>query len=654
MSEKILQQLNAAQRQAVTTTEGPVLILAGAGSGKTKTLTARIAYLIDVKKVEPAEILAVTFTNKASGAMQHRVYELMGQRARILPWLGTFHSICVRILRKELNDSPLPYTNNFTIYDSSDQLSLVRQIMKDRHLDQKQYNPRAVKSYIESAKNELLDPAGYRTFVDSYFQELVATVYEEYQSRLQAANSFDFDDLINFTLKLFSEQPETLHKYQQLFRYILVDEYQDTNKGQYQLIKSLAAIHQNIFVVGDDWQAIYSFRGADFRNILNFEQDYPKAVVIKLEQNYRSTQNILDAAHHIIAKNQQRSKKQLFTEASEGYPIKVVQCRNDWAEGEFMIQECRRLIRENTSTLNSLEDIVVLYRTNAQSRSLEEALIKADIPYRVIGAVRFYDRREIKDQLAYLRLLSNPDDRVSFERAISVPPRKIGPKTLQQYRAVVESPKPDQPSTTETRRGEVPPRVRDFLLIIERLRDLVNKIALNELLMKVAIESGYRDWVRDGTIEGESRWENILELQNAAAQHGTLEAFLERVALVQDTDLINEKRRGELYDHAALGATGKLPGLLTLMTVHAAKGLEFDTVFIMGMEEGLFPHANALREVAEMEEERRLAYVGLTRAKRHLYLVMAEERRYFGTVVANPPSRFVTEIPEHLIEISEW
>lgn len=649
LTDTMVANLNDAQRLAVTTTEGPVLILAGAGSGKTKTLTARIAYLIKEKKIDPAQILAVTFTNKAAGEMQQRVFELMGQHRRILPWLGTFHSICVRLLRKELNDSTLPFTASFTIYDSSDQLSLVRQIMKDRNLDQKQYNPRTVKAYIEGAKNELLDPAGYRSFVDSFFQELVANVYEEYQARLQAANAFDFDDLINFTLKLLAEQPEVLAKYRQQFRYILVDEYQDTNKGQYQLVKQLAAQHQNIFVVGDDWQAIYSFRGADFRNILNFERDYPNATVIKLEQNYRSTQNILDAAHAIITKNQQRSKKQLFTNASEGYPIKVVQCGNDWAEGQFIIQECKRLIRDNTSSPNTLEEIVVLYRTNAQSRSLEEALIKADIPYRVIGAVRFYDRKEIKDQLAYLRLLCNPDDRVSLERAIAVPSRKIGPKTLQQYYRFLSS---------ESVNNKIPPKIEQFLSVMSHLRGLVNKIPLADLLMKVAVESGYRDWLRDGTMEGEGRWENVLELQNAAAQHQTLEDFLERVALVQDSDAINEKQGGrpksELYNHAALGSTGKLPGMLTLMTVHAAKGLEFDTVFITGMEEGLFPHQNSLTEVAEMEEERRLAYVGLTRAKRHLYLIMADERRHFGSVIANPPSRFVTEIPEHLVQIEEW
>ena len=639
----ILSGLNLMQKEAVVNTEGPILILAGAGSGKTKTLTARIAYLMQEKKVPAQNILAVTFTNKASNEMAERVAQMTAGRQQHLSWLGTFHSICVKILRLELSNSQLPYTKFFTIYDSSDQLSLIRMIMKDRNIDQKQYNPRAVKAYIEGAKNELMTPADYAEFADSYFQEVTAKVYTEYQKRMVETNSMDFDDLINNTLHLFSLHPEILAKYQDQFQYILVDEYQDTNKGQYTLIKVLAKKHQNIFVVGDDWQAIYAFRGADFRNILNFEKDYPKTKIIKLEQNYRSTQNILDAAHTIITKTAQRSDKKLFTQSSAGYPIKVVECLNDWSEGEFIIKEVGNLIRNSTSSPNNLNEIVVLYRTNAQSRVLEESLIKADVPYKVVGAVRFYDRKEIKDILAYLRLLNNQVDRVSFERAVNRPSRKIGPKTIKDYYKAVEL-------------GLQPPKkIADFLNLMNQMRaELINKNP-SEIISQIVRKSGYKEWIQDGTVEGESRWENIQELQNAALGSASLDEFLERVALVQDTDKDNERRRDEEnLDWRSERPNAQLPGVLTLMTMHAAKGLEFDTVLITGLEEGLFPHQNSLHDPAEMEEERRLAYVGMTRPKRRLYLVHATERRMFGSVVTNPPSRFIAEIPEHLVEFVEW
>ncbi len=647
------------QKEAVVNTDGPVLILAGAGSGKTKTLTARIAYLIQQNNVQPQHILAVTFTNKAAGEMATRVSEMLaGRRKRsdekkeksyFLPWLGTFHSICVKILRHELNNAKLPYTQYFTIYDSSDQLSLIRMIMKDFKIDQKQYNPRAVKAYIEGAKNELMTPAAYAKFADSYFQEVTSKIYTEYQKRMVQANAMDFDDLINNTLILFEQHPKILQKYQVQFKYILVDEYQDTNKGQYTLVKILAKKHQNIFVVGDDWQAIYAFRGADFRNILRFEKDYPRAKIIKLEQNYRSTQNILDAAHNIITKNAQRSDKKLFTNRAAGYPIKVVECLNDWSEGEYVISEVRDLIRNSTSSPNSLDQVVVLYRTNAQSRVLEESLIKADVPYKVVGAVRFYDRKEIKDILAYLRLLHNPEDRVSFERAVNRPSRKIGPKTIKDFYAA-------------KLKGEAgPSKVQDFLNFMNKMRRELKGKNAAEIVSEIVNKSGYKDWVKDGTVEGEGRWENIMELKSAAAVHQNLDEFLERVALVQDTDSENERRRdensenfGSRHDMFGERPALRLPGVLTLMTTHAAKGLEFDTVIITGLEEGLFPHQNSLHDPAEMEEERRLAYVGMTRPKRRLYLVYATERRMFGSVVANAPSRFISEIPENLVELVEW
>jgi len=639
----ILADLNLMQKEAVVNTDGPVLILAGAGSGKTKTLTVRIAYLMHNLQVAPQNILAVTFTNKAANEMAERVAKMTTRHSTHLPWLGTFHSLCVKILRLELNNSQLPYTKFFTIYDSSDQLSLIRMIMKDSNIDQKQYNPRAVKAYIESAKNELMTPAQYADFADSYFQEITAKVYTEYQKRMVEANSMDFDDLINNTLQLFALHPNILAKYQEQFQYILVDEYQDTNKGQYTLIKALAKKHQNIFVVGDDWQAIYAFRGADFRNILNFEKDYPNTKIIKLEQNYRSSQNILDAAHHIITRNAQRSDKKLFTQSSAGYPIKVVECLNDWSEGEFVINEVRDLIRNSTSSPNNLNDIVILYRTNAQSRVLEESLIKADVPYRVVGAVRFYDRKEIKDILAYLRLLQNSADSVSFERVVNRPSRKIGPKTIKDYYVALQKNLPP------------PKKIADFLSLMNKMRDELLTKNVADIISQVVRQTGYKEWVQDGTVEGESRWENIMELQNAAMGSNSLDEFLERVALVQDTDRENERRRDEEnLDWRSERPNAQLPGVLTLMTMHAAKGLEFDTVMITGLEEGLFPHQNSLHDPAEMEEERRLAYVGMTRPKRRLYLVHATERRMFGSVVANPPSRFIAEIPEHLIEIVEW
>lgn len=615
-----LDNLNEAQREAVTTVKGPVLILAGAGSGKTSTLTARIDYLLHEMKVPPTDILAVTFTNKAAGEMASRV------RAH-LPWLGTFHSICVKILRRELNHSSLPLTASFTIYDSADQLAVVKGVMRDFSIDTKHYNPKAVLSYISGAKSELMTPEEYTGLANGHFQTVVAKIYQEYQVRLVKANALDFDDLLMRTLQLFRAHPEIIHKYQQQFEYILVDEYQDTNRAQYELIKLLAAGHRNLFVVGDDWQAIYAFRGADFRNILRFESDFPDAVVIKLEKNYRSTQTILDAAHEIISKNQVRSDKRLVATREEGEKINVVACLNDIAEGEFIISEARTLLRHKK--LSSLDELVVLYRTNAQSRAVEETFIKAGFPYRLIGSVRFYDRKEIRDMMAYLRVLANPQDQVSFGRAISVPSRKVGPKTLQSYWSATSS--------------TPPTRVQLFLDQLAKWRKLAEKLPPADLIEKVAIDSGLENYLRDGTAEGEARWENVRELQSAAAAHDELETFLEQVALIQDTDQVAEKPK-----------KGQLPGAVTLMTIHAAKGLEYPAVIIIGMEESIFPHSRATTDASEMEEERRLCYVGMTRPKQRLYLVYAHSRRLFGDITANLPSRFIEEIPAELREETEW
>lgn len=620
----ILDELNAAQKEAVTHTEGPVLVLAGAGSGKTKTLTARLAYLLKEKKIPPHRLLAVTFTNKAAGEMARRLVKET-DRTEPLPWLGTFHRLGVRLLRQELDRSDLPLSRWFTIYDADDSRTLVKQILRDWQVDPKRFSPRVIASLISSAKNELVPVDEYAALAVGPVQQLAARVFVEYQRRLEAANALDFDDLLVRVLELFRRHPDILNKYQEQFEYILVDEYQDTNKAQYLLIKELAARRRNVFVVGDDWQSIYGFRGADFRNILNFTQDYPDAAVIKLERNYRSTQNILDAADAIIKQARQRSDKKMTSDAERGEPVTVVECFNDRSESEFVVKEARARLRHDETL--TLEDMAVLYRTNAQSRVLEETFLRRDLPYRIVGGVRFYERKEIKDALAYVRLLDNPDDRVSFERVANLPARGVGPKTLAQYWAAVES-----------RSGRPPAKVASFLELLERLRREVSEASPGEAVVKILELSGLRKLYEDGSVEGESRWENLVELARAAESYATLVEWLEHVSLMEDADEAAE--RGP--------KTGV--GSITLMTVHAAKGLEFDTVFIVGLEESLFPHANSLNDELALEEERRLAYVGLTRAKRRLYLLYANERRVFGTATSNLPSRFLRELPARVTE----
>jgi DNA helicase-2/ATP-dependent DNA helicase PcrA len=619
----ILNELNEQQQRAVTQTEGPVLVLAGAGSGKTKTLTARLAYLMQEKKVRPSHILAVTFTNKAAGEMAARLRRETGQNEP-MPWLGTFHRLGVKLLRQELDRSDLPLSRWFTIYDSDDSRTLVKHILRDWQVDPKRYNPRVISSLISSAKNELVSIDEYTTLAVGPMQQLAARVYVEYQRRLEAANALDFDDLLVRVLELFRRHPDVLERYQEQFEYILVDEYQDTNKVQYLIIKELAAKRQNIFVVGDDWQSIYGFRGADFRNILNFTQDYPHALVVKLERNYRSTQNILDAADAIIKQARQRSDKVMVSDAERGEPVTIVECFNDRSESEFVVKEARA--RLNKTDALTLEDMAVLYRTNAQSRVLEETFLRRNLPYRIVGGVRFYARKEVKDAVAYVRLLGNAEDRVSFERVANVPSRGVGPKSLQQYWAAVES-------------GSVklPAKVADFLESLERLRHETTELTPGEAVVKVLELSGLKKMYNDGTVEGESRWENLVELARAAEAFASINEWLEQVALMEDADETVEK-----------GGTGL--GSITLMTVHAAKGLEFDTVFIVGLEESLFPHANSLQDDLALEEERRLAYVGMTRAKQRLYLLYANERRVFGAATSNLPSRFLREVPARVTE----
>lgn len=619
MQTDIFNGLNSEQIEAVKTTEGPVLILAGAGSGKTKALTHRVAYLIKEKNVSPYNILVVTFTNKAAQEMIGRVMKLLGNSnlsskfsalsSSQLPWAGTFHSVCVKILRREI--TILGYRKYFTIYDEDDSLSAIKHVMDALEIDKKQYNPRAIKNFISGAKNELIDPTGYKRYAQGYFGEIVQKVYERYQKDLKAANALDFDDIIMKTVELFRNPPaggpEVLKRWQGLFKYILVDEYQDTNHAQYVLIKLLAEKHQNLFVIGDDFQAIYSFRGANFRNILDFEKDYPKAKVIKMEQNYRSTKSILGAAQKVIEKNVLRSEKSLWTQNEDGLPATICQAQNDIEEVEFILDEINAL-----KHIGSYNDFVILYRTNAQSRILEEILMQRNIPYRLIGALRFYQRKEIKDILAFLKLVSNPDDRVALKRIINVPPRGIGKLTNYELRST---------------------KTEKFYRMIEELRESAKELKVAQLIESVAYKTGYKDWILDGTEEGEMRWENIEELKSVAERSENLEEFLENVSLVSDIDNYDQKAEA-----------------VTLMTLHNAKGLEFPVVFMVGMEEGLFPHARSFMDPSQLEEERRLCYVGMTRACKRLYLSWAESRMIYGTVSQSQPSRFLSDIPEELVE----
>ena len=611
MPNNILDNLNPEQLEAVTTTEGPVLILAGAGSGKTKALTHRIAYLIEEKKVNPENILAVTFTNKASQEMISRINKLLSATDYLLstklPWMGTFHSVCVKILRREI--LPLGYTRSFSIYDSEESLSAVKHAMDALDIDKKQYNPKSIRNFISGAKNEMISASAYLKYGRGYFGEVVQKVYTAYEKELKNANALDFDDLLLKVVELFERYPEILARYQDLFRYILIDEYQDTNHTQYRLVNLLAGKYQNLFVIGDDAQSIYSFRGANFKNILDFEKDYPKAKVIKMEQNYRSTQNILAAAQHVIEKNTQRSDKTLWTKHEEGMLTTVFEAKNELEEIEFILLEIESLLRSR-----SLNDFVILYRTNAQSRVLEEVFLQHKIPYRLIGALRFYERREVKDILAYLKLIANEKDKVSLKRIINVPTRGIGAKSVKEMN--LENPK-----------------IKNFFAMIEGFRAQQTKLKIVELIDLIISETGYKNYILDGTEEGESRWENIEELKSVATKSEDLEQFLESVALASDIDALDRDAEA-----------------VTMMTLHNAKGLEYPIVFIVGLEEGLMPHANSLLDPSDLEEERRLCYVGMTRARERLYLTYTQCRLLYGGLQYNQPSRFINEIPGYLVD----
>jgi len=642
----LLAGLNVEQREAVLTTEGPVLVIAGAGSGKTRLLTHRIAYLIKEKKVLPRNILAVTFTNKAAGEMKERVRKLLeGDFSKSHwsssrePWLGTFHHISVRILRQEAER--IGYRRNFTIFDDSDQLALVKKIMKEKNLSVEQFNPRAMLSVISKAKGELQNVEDYLSG-ESYFERVVARIYESYQKYLQENNALDFDDLLQKTVELFQKFPEVLEKYQNIFRYILIDEYQDTNHAQYVLVNLLAERHRNLCVVGDDWQSVYAFRGADVRNILSFESDYPEAKVVKLERNYRSTQKILDAAHGVISKNLRRKDKKLWTDNAGGQDIAIYRASDEQDEASFIVSEIMRLRDEENLNFNNF---VVLYRTNAQSRALEEAFLEAALPYRVVGGLRFYERREIKDLLAYLRFIANPRDEISFDRIINLPARGIGAVTLGKIinysrgkgLSLVETLKKSH--RIEGLNSGKSDQLAKFGVLIERLRGVAKRVPLTDLMDSILTETGYQKMLLAEGEAGQIRYENVRELFTVAEKYNSqkggsgLEQFLEEVTLMSSTDNIDSES-----------------GLVHLMTLHSAKGLEFDTVFMTGMEEGLFPHSRSLLDQTELEEERRLCYVGLTRAKKRVYLLWATSRNIFGSVRVNVSSRFLEDIPLHLVQ----
>jgi DNA helicase-2/ATP-dependent DNA helicase PcrA len=630
-STNLLEGLNAEQRRAVETTEGPLLIQAGAGSGKTKTLTHRIAYILSTGKATPYNILAVTFTNKAAREMRERVATLLGRSAddrSFMPYMGTFHSICVRLLRQDGEHIGIP--RSFVIFDESDRQAAVKQASKQLQLDEKSFPARTLSGMISSAKNELMGPQEYAGQANSPAQKAAAQVFPLYQKALKDAAALDFDDLIGRTVLLLESQPEIRAKWQQQFKYVMIDEYQDTNAAQYRLVKLLTK--DNLAVVGDDWQGIFGWRGADFRNILNFEKDHKNTTVIKLEQNYRSTKRILDAAHAVITKNQQRSDKKLWTALGDGAPVQIVPVANDRAEGEAIVRRVRQGV---DSGQHKMQDYAVLYRTNAQSRSLEETLMRYGLPYRVVGGVRFYDRKEIKDIVAYLRLVFQPEDRVSFERIVNVPARGIGPKSLQnfhEWRAEQGLNLLQALNRAETCPSLMPKAkaaLSELGDTLATLRDNMEDVAVSGLIDSLVRRIKYYDYLEDDTPQGEARIENVKELLSVAQEYQDvgLAGFLEEVSLVSDLD------------------TADLSGdAITLMTLHAAKGLEFPVVFMIGLEETIFPHSRALYDESEMEEERRLCYVGMTRARQELYLLHAGSRLLYGGLQSNPPSRFLSEI----------
>ena len=637
-----LTMLNMPQREAVECTEGPLLILAGAGSGKTRVLTTRIAYLIYEKQVAPWNILAITFTNKAAQEMRERIVALVGQTGEKV-WASTFHSTCVRILRNEINY--IGYDNNFVIYDESDQQTLLKMIIKELNLDEKKFPPKGAAARISTHKNELRTPSqAHFAAMGDYVDETYAEIYRVYQQRLKQNNAVDFDDLIMLTVELFQQNPDVLDRYQERFRYILVDEYQDTNMAQYVLVKLLAGKYQNLCVVGDDDQSIYQWRGADIRNILNFEEDYPNAVVIKLEENYRSTQRILDAAYHVVRHNEGRKDKRLWTEKSGGAMLASYSGYTEREEAWFIAQQVRSGLKDG----RNYKDYAILCRATAQFRVIEETLIKENIPYHIYGGQKFYGRKEIKDIMAYLKIIANPADEVSAERAIMTPKRGLGDSSWMK---LVQFAHDNNLTISDAMiQAEESGLSKKYALIavqfgrlLETFRTLSDNMPVTELTKTILEESGYQQMLEaEKTVEAETRLENLKEFLSITtafdsredSESLTLSAFLAEVALFTDLDQLDEEEDA-----------------VTIMTMHGAKGLEFPVVFIAGMEENIFPHARAVHDLHEsgMEEERRLCYVAITRAKEQVYFTRAGERMLYGRTAYNPMSRFLREIPAELI-----
>lgn len=683
-----LSDLNEKQREAVQTTEGPLLIIAGAGSGKTRALTYRIAYLIKEKNIDPRHILAVTFTNKAALEMKARLVKLLSPHEtpssailkfsgrlepvswnrsyNFLPTVGTFHALCVQILRKHIH--LLHYENTFNIYDAADQKALMKTLLEEHKLDEKKFNPVAILSQISGAKNELITPDHYSQMASSYFMQTVATLYTAYEKALHKNSALDFDDLIMKTIGLFQMVPEVLKEYKERFQYISVDEYQDTNHSQYILIKLLSGKHKNLCVIGDEDQSIYSWRGADIRNILEFEKDYPNAKIIKLEQNYRSTQVILDAAHQVIVKNRKRKEKKLWTEKKEGSKIRIWTARNEREEGELIANEIIKRLRSHE--FPTYTDFVVLYRTNAQSRVLEEVFMRYGIPYKIVGGIKFYERKEIKDIIAYLKVTQNPQDIMSLIRIVNTPPRNIGEKTLEslQYFAnrqnitLFEAIR--QVETIDDLSEAKQSTLKNFAKMWKEFFEANSQFSASGVIKTILQRSGYKEFLlADGTPESETRWDNVRELISVASKYDALPpgislcTFLEEVSLISDLDTIGSSVGSVNFDLEIGGAPRESKDMVseekdnavTLMTLHGAKGLEFPCVFISGLEEGIFPHSRSLFEPEQLEEERRLMYVGITRAKEDIFLLHARQRLLYGEYLAHEASQFLQDIPEELV-----
>ena len=626
----MLEELNDKQKEAVLYNDGPLLIIAGAGAGKTKTLTTKIAYLIEECGASPYSILAITFTNKAAKEMKDRLFLTLGSDVKKLT-VSTFHSFGLKLLRE--NFERLGYDRNFVIMDSDDSLTVVKKIIKDMGYDPKIYNPKAIRNKISSCKNERISPEQYDRFAVSDYEKVIQEVYKKYEDKLYKNNSVDFDDLLLLPIKLFQKYPDVLERYQDLYQYILIDEYQDTNEAQYILTKLLSEKNRHITCVGDDSQSIYSFRGANYKNILNFEKDYKDAKVILLEQNYRSTSTILNAANNVIKNNKQRKDKNLWTARGIGDKIQYYRAYNEKDETDFVVNQIKKLVQKGIQ----YQDIAVLYRTNAQSRVIEEAMLQENLPYRVIGSFYFYSRKEIKDLIAYLRLIHNSKDNVSLLRVINTPKRGIGLKTIEN---LTEKADKEGISIYEAIDSG---KELEFKNLIERLKEVSENLTLTELIEKVLDASGMRQELEsEGSLESEVRLENLEEFKSITKtfeeREGlvSLEEFLLEISLVSDVE--------EYKDD---------PNRISLMTVHSVKGLEFNHVFVIGLEEGIFPHMNSLMESSDVEEERRLMYVAITRAKDNLYLVNARRRMLFGKEQINPISRFISEIPKEYMETNE-